>query len=214
MRQLLCMSMESTTRRCLVFFMAVFCAVQGARAQKISGVVPIPCDNVNKFSTSNTNMYNVAYAWTHHKKIVDWSYGVAKHAGKECAVLDYKAPVHIPEFFQNLGLSTMNLQIKKEFCTGKFAEERVTIRNIPIIDQLKMSCISQDTKTNNKVSINYTCEVAWDVPWYMIPLQDRIWRHIQESIGEYMKIIALSRCQRILPRNSKKHHNLVTDTLI
>lgn len=160
-------------------------------ALEVTVLKQINCKQFSLWEISQSVHYNMAYDWTHHKKIKNWKFSCDNES--TCCTSSYLTHVQVPQFIHNYIYKSLSTNIiSKETCMRKnnFVEY-ITISNVPIIDTLHVTCT---VEPQNKNTVDVTMHTIFDVPWYLYPLESLIQRHVSKSFKEYINIVHKHLC--------------------
>lgn len=201
--------MPKWNQLCVLIFL-LSCNMQTIKALKFDMKMLYKC--AESWDISNSNLYNVAYAWTKHRELKSWDYNILKNNqtlsdNKNCISIKYNTEVAVPRFFEDYMPSVFNqfasIHISKIVCEKQnLLTEEITMRGVPIINELSMNVKGYINQRSKKVDFNVYSNIEY--PWYLILIKSHIEDHIKKSLQEYMNFLT---CQSAVQQ--KKVANFV-----
>ena len=152
----------------------------------------VSCKNHNAcaWKTSNTELYNNAYEWTHHNTITQWSYKpIDTISSQDCVLVSYSAPVQVPKFIRTYAFNPyLQTNIKKTVCVkDDVLIETVYVKGVVLVSDVKIEMRAQILPREHKVQ--YESTIYFNIPWYLSLLSTQITTHIERSILDYMDML-------------------------
>lgn len=186
--------MSKTHWVCLILMIAVTQQANG-KVLNVKKSFSASCKNHDAcaWKTSNTELYNNAYEWTHHNTITHWSYRPVETSNyQQCVLVSYFAPVQVPKFIRDYVFNPyLQTHIKKTVCVkDNVLTETVHVDGIRLISDVKLQMQAQILQQEHKVQ--YECTIDFDVPWYLSLLTKQITVHVERSVLEYMDMLTRS----------------------
>ena len=178
---------------CTAVLLACILAHARGETLRIESSHSISCP-FTTWDISQSNMYNIAFAWTHHQTLNKWSYMPAKeiNASMQCVAIQYSAPIVIPKFFRSYTFSNLLFaDVSKRICVqDNRLSESVIVYGVPFVETFKMT-ISASVNTD-KVEYKSYSDIA--TPWWLVVLSSQIKEHVRKSIMQYLHILTASLC--------------------
>lgn len=176
----------------LLFMAVLWLLLPGAEcaeALDINRTVPIHCRGA--FDTSSSGMFNLAYEWTRHSKLRDWSYTTI---GRECALVSYTTQIHLKHMFQQLIPSrALHVKITKHVCVrGRQLFETINLTELLLIERMEIKIRAELDHATDSLLMHAYSDVA--VPWLLKIFENTILTQIAESLREYQDHLATSVC--------------------
>ena len=178
----------------LVSLILVVAVTQQANGEvlHINKLSSISCKNLHAcaWKTSNTELYNNAYEWTHHNTITNWSYKpIDTFDSQDCVFVSYSAPVQVPKFIRKYAFNPyLQTNIKKTVCVkDDVLIETVYVNGVTLVSNVNIQMRAQIWQHEDKVQ--YESTINFDIPWYLSLLSNQITTHIERSILEYMDML-------------------------
>lgn len=162
---------------------------QRVEALDINRTVPIHCKG--RFDTSSSAMFNLAYEWTRHSKLNDWSYSPI---GRDCALVGYTTRIHLKHMFQQLIPSrVLHAKITKNACVrGGLLYETINITELLLIERMEIRIRAELDPATDSLLMHAYSDVP--VPWVLKIFENTILTQIEDSIREYQDHLATSVC--------------------
>ena len=160
-----------------------------AEALDINRTVPIHCKG--RFDTSSSVMFNLAYQWTRHSKLHDWSYSTID---RDCALVGYTTQIRLKHMFQQLIPSRMlHAKISKHACVrGGHLYETINISELLLIERMEIKIHAELDHATDSLLMHAYSDVA--VPWVLKIFENTILTQIEDSVREYQDHLAQSVC--------------------
>lgn len=147
-----------------------------------------------QWSLSDKNLYNIAYEWTQHRKIDNWSARdvvSGKNFNKRCTEISYETAVKVPRFFLAYIVAQEKTAIKKRVCVeGALMHESIHVQRVPFIETMHIEIHGR--VANDKTYLSAETEII--LPWFLEILRDRIEKHVSKSLQEYLQILPQYAC--------------------
>jgi hypothetical protein len=149
----------------LLFIAVLWLLLPGAEcaeALDMNRTVPIHCRG--RFDTSSSGMFNLAYEWTRHSKLHDWSYTTI---GRECALVSYTTQIHLKHMFQQLIPSrALHVKITKHVCVrGRQLFETINLTELLLIERMEIKIRAELDHATDSLLMHAYSDVA--VPWLL-----------------------------------------------
>jgi len=160
-----------------------------AHGLDINRTVPLRCKG--RFDISSSALSNLAYEWTHHSKILDWSY-LAN--GVDCAVVGYQTQIKLKRVFQKLLPSrALHVRMLKHVCVrGNVLYETVNLSELLLIDGMEIKIRAEIDRATDSLLMHAYGDLT--VPWILQVFASTIETQIEDSLREYQNILADSVC--------------------
>jgi hypothetical protein len=161
--------------------------------------------NLN-WDTISTSMQNVAYMWTHGKKLENWSYEDVKENNRpvsttfltfpepHCSIIQYDTYVQMPkEFLSYIPGAKMQTHLHKKICsTNKHLIETVKFSKKILLGQFTVDLNATIDDKRQQTDFQITSEI--DLPWFVLPIKSIICEEIRKSMKEYIALLVNSLC--------------------
>lgn len=175
--------------------MLLLLCVQSLSALETSMSFPFACaPDALKWRMSDTNLYNIAYEWTRHQNIDNWSVhdAVANNdSSKRCIEISYDTAVQVPKFFLPYIVSQDKTHIAKKVCVhDTIMQEDIHVKNVPFIESMYITVRGRFLDNES----HFAAQTDIPVPWYLEIWRDRIETHVRKSLQEYMQILHKYTC--------------------
>jgi hypothetical protein len=184
--------------------------------------LPLAC--TPQWDLSVHRMYKLAYTWTHHHKLLDWTYSGAgstqlqyksqnasqsaargaqnpareaqnpAREAQECVQLSYRTLIDIPSFF-NSYLASHSLPLS--------VSKRICVsgrhmhERVVFSDLLLVGSFGIDinaTIDREPDQLAVETSLEIEVPWYLAPARETVLKHIKQSVAEYIQLLADDLC--------------------
>jgi hypothetical protein len=171
----------------LLFLAALLHSVE---ALDINRTVPIHCKG--RFDTSSSAMFNLAYEWTRHSKLHEWSYNTI---GRECALVSYTTQIRLKHVFQQLIPSrALHAKITKHACVrGDRLFETINLSELLLIERMEIKIGAEIDHATDSLLMHAYSDVV--VPWLLQIFEKTILMQIEDSFREYQDHLARSVCK-------------------
>ena len=158
------------------------------------------------WDTSSTSMQNVAYMWTHGKKLENWRYEDVKENNRpvsttfltfpepHCSIIQYDTYVQMPkEFLSYIPGAKMQTHLHKKICsTNKHLIETVKFSKKILLGQFTVDLNATIDDKRQQTDFQITSEI--DLPWFVLPIKSIISEEIRKSMKEYIALLVNSLC--------------------
>lgn len=154
--------------------------------------VPIACSG--RFDIENTAMYNLAFEWTKHAKLKEWTYAEVKNSKVPCARVSYRTNIRLSRVFEALvPTSALGLKVDKDVCVrGQVLEETVHLGELLVVDRMTLFIRAEIDNATNSLVLRVQSDLQ--VPWILHLLERTILSEIEGSLREYQDLLALAVC--------------------
>ena len=178
-------------RDCALQLLVVALALlpNSAHALDLNRTVPVRCKG--RFDLSSSALANLAYEWTHHSKIHDWSYSAS---GRDCAVVGYTTQIRLKPIFQKLLPSrALHVRMLKHACArGDVLSETINLSELLLIDNMEIKIRAEIDQATESLLMHAYSDVV--VPWLLQMFASTIMGQIEDSVREYQDILARNLC--------------------
>ena len=158
------------------------------------------------WDTSSASMQNVAYMWTHGKKLENWRYEDVKENNRpvsttfltfpdpHCSIIEYDTYVQMPkEFLSYIPGAKMQTHLHKTICsTNKNLIETVKFSKFFLLGQFTVHLNAAIDDKRKQTAFQITSEI--DLPWLVLPIKSIISEEIRKSMKEYIALLGHSLC--------------------
>jgi len=160
-----------------------------ARALDLNRTVPVHCKG--RFDLSSSALANLAYEWTHHSKIHDWSYSAN---GRDCVVVGYTTQIQLKAIFKKLLPSrVLHVRMRKHACArGDVLFETINLSELLLIDSMEIKIRAELDQATDSLLMHAYSEMV--VPWLLQIFTSTIMGQIEDSVREYQDMLARSIC--------------------
>ena len=147
-----------------------------------------------QWNLNDKNLYNIAYEWTQHRKIDNWSAQEvvsSNNFNKRCTEISYDTAVKVPKFFLAYIVTQDKTEILKKVCVeGTLMHESVQVKKVPFIETMHIEI--RGRVANNKTYLSAETDII--LPWFLEILRARIEKHVSKSLQEYLQILPQYAC--------------------
>ena len=193
--------MQTVLRLLLIATLLCYaCATQ--RDISVETSIALPC--IAQWNISSANLHEVAYRWTHEHKVENWIYKRTTNmadtqipvSNSTCAFMEYDTVVKVPESFVDFIPSRVTeTHVHKQVCANSNELiERVRFSRLLIIKSFTITL--QSTIDNDHQRVDFSATTDMPLPWFTHPLKQTIFRHVKNSIVEYMHLLTDSLCPK------------------
>lgn len=190
--------MRAPVRAIIRVFLAPLLAslVPPSACMQVTQTVAAPCHG---WDLNSTNMYTLAFEWTHHNTVLDWAYVADAdydRSPRKCVHVSYVTQINLQNMFRHLVPSKiLKTRMAKDVCAqGDVLTETVNLSDVVVIKTLQIRMRARIDANKNEV--RFMSAVDLDVPWYLEVLQDEILHQIRDSMRDYHTLIAQTLCKK------------------
>ena len=187
--------------------------VSASKEAVLHQTIPLACSA--HWDIGASSMQNIAYRWTHQHKIKGWQYTSVEppsfpaiHVNNpapaprippqqqllDCVHITYDTSVQVPRALSTyIPNNVLKTNVTKEVCaSSEHLSEHVRFSNIIMLGSFSLQLESTIDNDKHTAVFDSSCEIT--LPWFSLPLKGLILKHLQQSVVEYMHLLADSLC--------------------
>ena len=184
----------------IIFTVFLWSSVSAENEVTLSSIVKNKCDDkILNWDISSATMHNIAYMWTHQQDMDTWEYKedykpILFFPESDCRIIEYETNVQVPKVFSEYMPSKMSKThiLKKVCATSQVLKEKVQFSKILFIGSFEIDMIATIDNHKNQTLFTGNCDIV--LPWFAHPIKSAIFRHIKNSMLEYIDLLSNSLC--------------------